>query len=171
MSVLVAFFLKQKKATSYSMEVIIKDKTILIDEIDLPLFNSYVWNIDNNGYLQTKYRGHSVRLHRLIMGLPRNMEIDHINGNTQDNRRENLRIVTHRQNMLNTKLRKDNTSGFRGVSKCTFTYRSGKQVYYWVARIYVKGKKISLGYYKNVDEAVSSYNEAASKFYGKYKRA
>ena len=54
-------------------------------------------------------------LHRLIMDNP-NSHVDHINHKPNDNRKCNLRVVTREQNQANTKLRKDNTSGTKGVS-------------------------------------------------------
>ena len=60
-------------------------------------------------------------LHQLIMGRHERMEIDHINGNGLDNRRSNLRVVTHAENILNTGMYSHNTSGFRGV----IVYRNG----------------------------------------------
>lgn len=89
--------------------------------------------------------------------------VDHINGNPSDNRICNLRPATHRENMCNMKLRKDNTSGFQGV---TFNRNSKK----WQASIRVKGKKIHLGYFKSPDEARDKYLEAVAVYNGEFSR-
>lgn len=58
-----------------------------------------------------------LHLHRFIIRCPLGLVTDHANGNTLDNRKQNLRIATHQQNMQNRKLTKDNRSGYRNVSK------------------------------------------------------
>ena len=55
-------------------------------------------------------------MHREITNAPKGMEVDHINGNPLDNRKENLRICTNQQNAMNRGKRSDNTSGYKGVS-------------------------------------------------------
>lgn len=98
-------------------------------------------------------------MHRLIMGFPVNMEVDHINGDTLDNRRCNLRICTHAENMANRKIHRDNTSGYRGV------YWS-KERNMWRVQIYINGKKIDR-YDKTLKGAALKYNELALKYRGK----
>ena len=60
---------------------------------------------------------HRKSMHRVIMDPPKGMDIDHIDGNTLDNRKENLRICTRSQNCQNKKLRRDSASGYKGVYK------------------------------------------------------
>ena len=55
-------------------------------------------------------------MHRIIMAISDHSEVDHINGVTLDNRKENLRVATHRQNMMNRKKHKVGTSKFKGVA-------------------------------------------------------
>lgn len=99
-------------------------------------------------------------MHVQIMNFP-NLSVDHINGNTLDNRKENLRIVTHSQNTKNRTKSKNKTSKFKGVNFCK---RSKK----WRVRIKVEYKSINLGYYTNEIEAAIAYNKAAKKYFGKY---
>lgn len=87
-----------------------------------------------------KYKGQC--LHRLLMDFPKGMTVDHINHNTLDNRRCNLRIVTDIQNKQN---RKDNTSGILGVDK----YKDK-----WRSQLQVKGKKY-IKYYNTKEEAIN----------------
>lgn len=85
-------------------------------------------------------------------------DIDHINGNRQDNRIENMRAVTRSENMRNTSLSSRNTSGFIGVS-----YR--KTANKWQATIRdMSGKRLSLGYFAELQEAAAVRKAAEAKF-------
>jgi len=88
---------------------------------------------------------------------------DHIDGNTLDNRETNLRLATHAQNAHNTKLRKDNTSGYKGVGKHHGTSK-------WKARIMVDKKPVFLGLYDTPEQAYAAYCEAARKYHGEFAR-
>lgn len=89
----------------------------------------------------------TIPLHRLVMGSPKNMIIDHINGNTLDNRKSNLRVVTKGQNSQNLKNeRKNSVSGVRGVN----WHKTNKR---WTANVRINGKRIYLGSYKAIEEA------------------
>lgn len=100
-------------------------------------------------------------MHRFIMGNPIGMEIDHINGNGLDNRKENLRICSHQQNMINRKMHKNNTSGFRGV------YLDGNR---WRAQIKVMGKMLRLGSFIKKEDAAVAYINAANIYFKEFMR-
>jgi hypothetical protein len=94
---------------------------ILVDPEDQILLTQHRWKVDKRGYVYFSYTCGRVLLHRLIMakklaraeGWP---VVDHINGNTLDNRRSNLRVVTQRENVFNMhRKRSDNKSGVTGV--------------------------------------------------------
>jgi len=87
--------------------------------------------------------------------------IDHINGNKFDNRINNLRQATYSQNSANSKLSKANTSGIKGVS-------FNKKLNKFCARIVVRRKQITLGYFENIEHAKNKYSEAAKKYFGEY---
>ncbi len=87
-------------------------------------------------------------MHRLIMNTPEGMDTDHINRKPLDNRRINLRVCTHGDNMQNLGRRKDNTSGYTGVD--WYKNRS------WRVRVNVDKKPLVIGYFKNFDEAVEA---------------
>ncbi len=90
-----------------------------------------------------------VYMHRLVLDLQNSdLEVDHINHDRTDNRKINLRLCTHSQNMLNVKRYKNNTSGYIGVS---YDYSKKK----WVAQLAIDGKNKCLGYYKTKEEAAS----------------
>jgi arylsulfatase A-like enzyme len=85
--------------------------------------------------------------------------IDHINNDKADNRPSNLRLASHRQNMMNQGKRKNNKSGYKGVVSS-----KGK----WRAHITINYKKKWLGYYDTPEEAHEAYKRAAVKYAGEY---
>ena len=89
------------------------------------------------------------------------LEVDHINGDSLDNRKSNLRLCTHLENMRNRKLHKNNTTGIRGVhwDKTKDKYR---------AYIRVASKAIHLGYYINPLEADLVYKQARVHYFGAF---
>lgn len=86
-------------------------------------------------------------------------KVDHINGNGTDNRRENLRVVSHSDNLMNRDGWRNSSSKYKGV---TFYKRDGN----WQAKICPHGKTIHLGYFDDEDEAALKYNAAAVIHYG-----
>ena len=101
-------------------------------------------------------------LHRVILNAKKGQVCDHINGDCLDNRRCNLRIVTHSQNMMNSKKTPNKkTSKFKGVWK-----RDNK----WVSRIRLNYHIYHLGYFYNELDAAHAYDEAAKKYHGEYAR-
>ena len=118
--------------------------------------NSYLLDINfhySNGYAQTSFQKKHIFLHHMVIGFPlRNLKVDHINGNTLDNRKENLRIVTSRENQQNTKKARKN-----GYFGCSLT--NGR----WQARIKINGRSKSLGYFTDKKEATDAYWKRASQ--------
>jgi hypothetical protein len=115
-----------------------------------------------HSYKQGKKVKH-VYLHRMIMGSPGNLFVDHINGNTLDNRRENLRICTCAENIRNQKRNITNTSGYKGVSW-------NKQLGKWVAFICVNYKNKNLGSFATAKQAYEAYCAASAKYHGEFGR-
>ena len=104
------------------------------------------------------------RLHREIMDAPKGLLVDHRNGNSLDNRRANLRLATHAQNMHNRKKIKTKTSSqYIGAS---LDKRSGR----WASKIRCHGKKVHLGCFGSDIEAAKAYDEAAKKYHGEFAR-
>jgi len=120
-----------------------------------------------DGYFQGIILGRSYLAHRVIwavhFGSWPSQQIDHINGNRADNRIENLREVSSSENSQNSKKRKDNTSGFKGVS---FDTRSGR----WQAQIMKQGKSFHLGFYNAPEEASKAYIAASNRLHGEFAR-
>ncbi len=133
----------------------------LIDDEDYSIISQYNWYLSSKRYLVTRSNKKEIRLHRFLMNCPPTKIVDHINGDTLDNRKSNLRICTQQENTRNNnKLRKDKTSKYKGVSLCTYGT--------WVAQIQVNKKKISLGYYTSQEDAARAYNKAAVEYHGEF---
>jgi len=103
-----------------------------------------------------------IRMHREVANTPDGLECDHINGDGLDNRKANLRSVTHMQNCWN--LRKSSRVGYSKYKGITFHKREQK----WGAKICVDGQHISLGRFKEEIEAAKAYDKAAKKYFGQY---
>lgn len=109
----------------------------------------HAWSRTKTGYAQARINGELVLMHRLVMGRPGQGEIDHINRDKVDNRRNNLRIVSHGDNMSNLPLASNNTSGVRGVD---WDANRSK----WRAQIQKSGKNMHLGRFDTIEEALSA---------------
>lgn len=141
----------------------------IVDNDLFDYLNQWKWSAARNYgtvYYATRYarlngKDTTVRMHRVIMNAPRGTQVDHINGNGLDNRRENLRFCTTKQNLRNRGKNSRNTSGYKGVSWA-------KHANKWNAQIVVNRKRINLGYYEDVKEAALAYDEAARKYHGEF---
>lgn len=113
----------------------------------------------------------SVRLHRYILGLKNNdgKIVDHINGNTLDNRLSNLRICTIQQNSQNRKksFRANTTSLYKGVSFIKESSHSAKGRP-WAATIYYDNKNHFLGNFATEEEAHIVYSRKAIEVFGAF---
>lgn len=123
-------------------------------------------SIEWTGYRNIKIRGKRFRAHHLawlyVYGrLPRG-EVDHINGVRDDNRIDNLRETTRRQNSHNTRGHKDSLLGIKGVA---FDARCIRKYY---ARIKIGGKHINLGHFLTAEDAAAAYNDAARAAFGEF---
>jgi hypothetical protein len=136
----------------------------LVDDEDYALLNQWKWCANyahNKVYASRKEGKKSIYMHKSIMNTPAGMEVDHKDGNGINNQKYNLRNCTHAQNLSNLGMRKNNTSGYKGV---TWVARRKR----FMAQIAVRGKHIGLGYYKNPIDAAKAYDEAAIENFGEY---
>ena len=145
---------------------------ILYSLDDAQLLKGWKWQVRkhcHHYYLRrsTKVQGEykTFLFHKLIaeiiFGDLEGKYIDHINGNSLDNRRENLRLATPMQNSQNMKKPRTNTSGYKGVS---WSKARSK----WLATINVNKKLIYLGLFVEIVDAAKAYDKAAKEHFGTY---
>jgi hypothetical protein len=132
----------------------------LVDDEDYAWLCQWNWSAVsthrlNGGYAMRRdnQSGKTILMHRLILGAPEGIEVDHINGSGLDNRRANLRLVTLQQNRQNRSKGRNNQTGFKGV---TFDKKSGK----WAMSFRVL--------FDSAEEAAHVYDQLAAIVYGEH---
>jgi hypothetical protein len=144
--------------------------TLIDDDIvdDVKPFRWYVVPRPRTNYVRrsipcggkTKYE----YLHQRVLGVRPGFEIDHIDGNTLDNRRANLRHATRQQNMRNqAKRSRQASSQYKGVCWSNNDNR-------WLAYLLVNRKRFWLGRFTDEREAARAYNAAALHHFGDFAR-
>ena len=140
-----------------------KGEEFLIDDEDFSKIKDYKWHIHTGKckykYLSSIIDKKLILLHRLITNCPRGREVDHINNDGLDNRKCNLRICTHSENIMNSKRNSRNTTGFKGVSLV------GRK---FLAQLVVNKKYIYIGIFNTITSATRAYNNAAIKYHGEF---
>lgn len=139
----------------------------IIDAEDFEKVSAHHWHLDDAGYARTNIweggkKSAAPRMHRIILpGIETSLHIDHINGNRLDNRKENLRVATCSQNVMNRGKQANNTRGYKGV---IYDKSRGK----WRAEITANKKSHYLGRFDTAEEAALAYNEAAKELHGEF---
>lgn len=145
-----------------------KGKSAVIDSVDAERVKQFNWYAVKDHGRSWRARStipgdsrHSIFLHQFILEAELGSEIDHKNGNPLDNRRANLRFVSQTQNRWNQGKRRDNASGFIGVS-----FHRGK----WRAFIHMNGNHHHLGYFDSPEAAAHARDKAVREGHGEFAR-
>ena len=132
---------------------------------DYDKIKNYCW-IEHDGYLEANPKNGkktNLKFHRLILKAKGyNEKVDHINHNTLDNRKSNLRICTNQQNSFNHKVHSNSSTGYSGI-----TYIKERNKYR--ARIFINKKGIHLGYFENLEDAIQARRNAEKIYFKEYK--
>lgn len=147
-----------------------KGQVAIVDDEDYDYLSQFKWYASKERGRYYATRGNKVinwvrqkpaliKMHREIMNFPEGMQVDHINHNSLDNRKSNLRICTVRQNLMNRKPKANRISKYLGVDHngCS-----------WVARIGVNWESIHLGSFETEEQAAKAYDIAARQHFGEF---
>lgn len=152
-----------------------RGKSAVVDDETFEYLNQYKWyyhqrvKTNKPGYAarrETTSKGKSriVFMQYYILPKKDDLSIDHINGDSLDNRRSNLRYCTKEQNSFNVSRRRNGQSKYKGV---TFFHN---HIDKWRANIYLNGRQTFLGTFDNEEDAARAYNRAAKKAHGNFAR-
>jgi len=136
-------------------KVAVGNKYAVVDDADFGLASQYTWHLSSHGYAVSRHP--YLYMHRLINKTPIGSITDHINRDTLDNRQSNLRTCDKRVNSINRTIQSNNKSGHKGISW-------NKDMRKWETYIWNYGKKIMLGFFADISEAVMR-REKAEKVY------
>jgi hypothetical protein len=139
-------------------------KVTIVSPADYPKLNRYHWFAlnDHRRYYAVRVENKKlIRMHRQILNAPQGLLCDHINHDTLDNRRCNLRLCTAVENCRNRRPSRNSRSSYKGV---TFHRRNKK----WLARILHNGRRLHIGCYEYELDAAIAYDDTAIELFGEF---
>jgi len=149
---------------SYRLIPLTQHQNAIVYTADFAWLSQGNWHAnlcDKGFYVRRTTRQRRIYMAAEILKCPDGILCDHVNRNTLDNRRVNLRRASPSENGSNRSQRSDNKSGFKGVS-----WSSERQK--WVAQIAFGRVTIALGRFLDKTEAARAYDEAARKYHGQF---
>lgn len=136
----------------------------IVDEVDYDYLSQFNWCYSHGYAARSIVRNGlktMMRMHQELLTAPRGKEVDHRNGNSLDNRRDNLRLVTHHQNSMNRGKQSNNTSGFKGVFR-------DKRFGVFYTHVALLKKAYHFGTFKDPLMAAEQYDCVARQIFGEY---
>lgn len=147
-----------------------QDQFALVDDEDFDRINKSLWyavfnpDIGNYYAVRTVWKSrNTILMHKEIIPSKKGQHIDHIDGDTLNNQKGNLRPASPSQNHGNSRRYSTNTSGYKGVSWITEKGR-------WRASMTYNYKTIHIGYYLDKEDAARAYDKRASELFGDFAR-
>lgn len=143
-----------------------QDKSAIVDDESYEYLSQFKWQArydrtTGKWYAARQVRRKFIYMHREILNAPDGLHVDHINGDTLNNRERNLRLATSAQNAWNRDKNRNNTTGYKGVTR-----EKGRRKVR--AQITVNGKHMHLGWFDDPREAALVYDQAVRKYHGAY---
>lgn len=142
--------------------------TTIVDDEDFDTLSLHKWRAHYNGanvyaqaWIKIEGKWKTISLHSMLLPPNPGWEVDHINRNSLDNRRSNLRYLLHKHNTHNRRIPSNNTSGYYGVSWNGATNK-------WQAQITAEGKNHYLGVFVDKIEAAKAYDKCAREVHGEF---
>ena len=144
---------------------------VMLDDADYEFFKNRYLNLiksRSNYYVVFVYNGKLSYLHKFLLNPPKGLQVDHIDRNTMNNQRSNLRVCTPSQNSANWVMPRKN--GLPKGVHMVYTGRKKTGNIFYQARIMKEGVRKSLGWYKTPQEAMKVYQKKAIKLFGEFAR-
>ncbi len=134
----------------------------LVDDEDYDRIGKFKWFLTTWGYASmTTNKPKQRYMHQVVL---EELKVDHRNGDRLDNRKNNLRVCTHQQNNQNKGKQKNNTSGFKGVSRTI-----NSKINPWSARIQRPDRYYEyIGSFPSKIDAARAYDKAALLYHGEF---
>jgi hypothetical protein len=143
-----------------------KGKVAMVDDADYDWLSKWKWTYDGRYAHRKEWPSkRKIYLHRLLLGEPIGLEVDHKDLDKLNCQRNNLRIGRRSNNGSNKLKQSNNTSGYKGI-----TCRKQANGMKWIAQIQYNGKNHYIGIFDDSKNAAKAYNEKADELFGEFAR-
>lgn len=144
--------------------ILTRGQIAIVDEEDYNFLINWKWRAVWDGYRFYARNAYSEAMHRIILEITDSkIHVDHIDGDSLNNRKRNLRLATSSQNQANRTKTRANTSGVKGAS-----WNIKRNA--WQAQIGFRGKNIHVGYFDDLEDASCAYKMKEIELYGEYSK-